>query len=56
MATMPAKKNTLTDAERRRRLIGAGREIEVEQSRKAFDRAFAKVVKSKPSKGNQPSK
>ncbi|MFI4998526.1 MAG: hypothetical protein ACHQK9_01500 [Reyranellales bacterium] len=53
---MPAKKNTLTDAERRRRLIETGREIEVEQSRKAFDRAFAKVVSKPASKRNQPSK
>jgi hypothetical protein len=42
---MPAKKNTLTDAERRRRIQKTAKEIEVDPSPKAFERAFAKVVR-----------
>jgi hypothetical protein len=56
MATMPAKKTTLTKAERLRRLIAAGRKAQVDQSRKSFDRAFAKVVSKPEPKGTQPSK
>ena len=41
---MPAKKNTLTEAERRRRIQETAKKIEAEESPKAFETAFAKVL------------
>jgi hypothetical protein len=44
---MPAKKHTITDAERAKRIREAAREIETDQSPQAFDRAFKKIVTAK---------
>jgi len=38
------KKPPLTDAERHQRFVDMAREVEVDESPGAFDRAFAKVV------------
>jgi hypothetical protein len=46
---MPAKKHTLTDAERAKRIRETAREIKTDQSSRAFERAFEKVVSRKPS-------
>jgi hypothetical protein len=44
---MPAKKrkNTITDAERRRRIEQAAKAAEADQTPGALDRAFAKVMR-----------
>jgi hypothetical protein len=47
MATMPAKKAQLTDAERARGIEETARKIGVEATQKAFERAFKKVVPDK---------
>jgi hypothetical protein len=41
---MPAKKTTLTDAERAKRMRALAREAETDNDPASFDRAFAKVV------------
>ena len=41
---MPAKKYTLTDAERAKRIRETAREIGTDQSPKALERVFKKVV------------
>lgn len=41
----PAPKPKLTDEERHRRFVETAREVEVDESPDAFDRAFDKVVK-----------
>jgi hypothetical protein len=41
------KKSKLTDAERHKRFVEMAREVEADESPKAFDRVFAKVVKPK---------
>lgn len=43
------RKPKLTDAERHKRFVDMAREVEADESTKAFDRAFAKVV-TKPRK------
>jgi hypothetical protein len=42
---MPAKKTTLTDAERAKRMRALAREAETDNDPASFDRAFDKVVK-----------
>jgi hypothetical protein len=42
---MPKKKHFITDEERTKRLKQAATEFETSNDPKAFDRAFAKVVK-----------
>jgi hypothetical protein len=44
---MPAKKHTLTDEERARRLQETAREIEADETGEAFERAFRKIVPPK---------
>lgn len=46
---MPAKKTTLTDAERAKRIREAAREHETSNDPEAMERAFSKVAKPKPS-------
>lgn len=56
MAAMPAKTTAkISDAERLRRLREAGREAEVSESKKDFDRLFDKVAKPK-AKGEKASR
>ncbi len=43
---MPAKKTTLTDAERAKRMRALGREADVDNDPASFERAFAAVVKT----------
>ena len=43
---MPAKKTTLTDEERARRIREIAREIGTDEDPKSFDRAFSQVVKA----------
>ena len=50
---MPAKKNILTEEERRKRLRETARELETSEDPKAFERAFADVVKQ-PVKTQHP--
>ena len=50
---MPAKKNTLTEAERRRRIQETAKKIEVEESPKAFETAFAKVLPPTPKRAEK---
>ena len=45
---MPAKKNQLTDAERAKRIRETAREIEADPSPEALDRAFKKIIPTKP--------
>lgn len=42
---MPAKKSTLTDEERAKRIQDAAREVGTNNDPDAFDRAFRKVMK-----------
>jgi hypothetical protein len=46
---MPAKKHTISDEERARRIRDLARKAETDQSPRAFERAFKKVVSSKRS-------
>ena len=49
-------KPKLTDAERHTRFVETAREVEVDESPDAFDRAFDRVVRSaKPSAGDGPA-
>ena len=41
------KKPKLTDADRHKRFVAMAREVEASDSPKSFNRAFARVVKSK---------
>lgn len=50
---MPAKKNTLTEDERRRRIQETAKKIEADESPKAFDAAFAKVLPPKPKRAEK---
>jgi hypothetical protein len=51
MVTKPKpKKPKLTDAERHARFVETAREVEVDESPEAFDRAFDKVVRPITSK------
>ena len=43
---MPAKKQTLSDAERAKRMRALGREAEADNDPTSFDRAFDAVVKA----------
>jgi hypothetical protein len=43
--TKPKTKPKLTDAERHARFVEMAREVEVDESPEAFDRAFDKVVR-----------
>lgn len=45
---MPAKKTQLTDAERAKRIRETARKIEADESPKALDRAFKKVIPASP--------
>jgi hypothetical protein len=45
---MPAKKTTLTDAERAKRMRALAREAETDNDPDSFDRAFDKVVRPAP--------
>ena len=45
---MPAKKHTIIDEERAKRIRETARDIETDQSPKVFERAFKKVVAKKP--------
>jgi hypothetical protein len=47
---MPAKKNIITDEERRKRIREAARDIETSDDPKAFEKAFDKVAKRTPPK------
>ncbi len=51
---MPAKKTTLTDAERAKRMRALGREAEVDNDPASFGRAFARSVR--PPKVQKPEK
>jgi hypothetical protein len=57
---MPAKKTTLTDAERAKRMRALAREAETDNDPASFDRAFDKVVKpapvAKPQSGKHKTK
>jgi hypothetical protein len=44
---MPAKKNTMTEAERSRRFIEKGKELGCDESSEAFDRVFEKILPAK---------
>jgi hypothetical protein len=52
---MPAKKKTLTDAERAKRIREIAREVETDNDPAPFERAFATVVKG-PEKREIPGK
>jgi hypothetical protein len=43
---MPAKKETLTEEERSRRIKEMAVQLETDESPEAFDRAFNKVIKN----------
>ena len=43
---MPAKKTTLTDAERAKRIRETAREVGADNDPASFDRAFEKVIQS----------
>jgi hypothetical protein len=45
---MPRKKETLSDAERAKRIRETAREIGTDNDPKSFERAFITVVRSKP--------
>lgn len=45
---MPAKKTSLTDAERAKRIRETAREIGTDNDPASFDRAFKKVVRAAP--------
>jgi hypothetical protein len=57
---MPAKKTTLTNAERAKRMRALAREAETDNDPASFDRAFDNVVKPvrlvKPQAGEQKTK
>lgn len=54
---MPAKKTTLSDAERAKRIREAAREHETSNDAASFERAFAAVARSpKPEKQNAAKK
>lgn len=55
---MPAKKTTLTDAERAKRIRETAREIGTDNDPDSFDRAFEKVVRPSPTfrKGGRDEK
>jgi hypothetical protein len=53
MAKKPKPK--LTDAERHKRFVTVAREVGADESSKAFDKAFAKVVRVKPKPSKQGS-
>jgi Asp-tRNA(Asn)/Glu-tRNA(Gln) amidotransferase C subunit len=42
---MPAKKETLTDAERAKRIRELAREAETDNDPESFERAFEKIIK-----------
>ena len=50
---MPAKKKTLTDAERAKRIREVAREVGTDNDPASFERAFAAVVKA-PRKSEKP--
>jgi hypothetical protein len=45
---MPAKKNTITDEERRKRIREAAKKLETDESPASFERAFKKVIPNSP--------
>jgi hypothetical protein len=47
---MPAKKQSLTDAERAKRLRETAREVEADATGEEFDRAFKKIIPAKEPK------
>jgi len=53
---MPAKKTTLTDAERAKRIRDTAREIGTDNDPKSFERAFAKVVHVEKEQQSQGAK
>ena len=53
---MPAKKTTLTDAERAKRIRETAREIGTSNEPKDFERAFGRVVKAPPAKADADKK
>jgi hypothetical protein len=52
---MPAKKETMTDEERAKRIRQTAQEAETSNDPAAFDRAFAKVVKPAPAPEKPPA-
>jgi 5'-3' exonuclease len=56
LSAMPAKKQTLSDEERARRLQETAREIEADETGEAFERAFKKIVQPKLPKGERAPK
>lgn len=51
---MPAKQTKLSEAERRKRILAAAKEAEVENDPKALDRAFKRVVGKKSATATRP--
>jgi hypothetical protein len=49
MATKPARKLKMTDAERHKRFVDMAKEVQASEDPKAFDKAFTKVT-AKPAK------
>jgi hypothetical protein len=46
---MPARKNTMTEAERSRRFVEKARELGCDESTEPFDRVFEKILPAKRS-------
>ena len=53
--TKPKAKPKLTDAERHARFVEMAREVEVDESPEAVDRAFDRVVKPGAAKSRAPA-
>jgi hypothetical protein len=56
MASKSSRKPPLTDAERHKRFLAMAKEVGASDDPKAFDKAFKRIAKTKPSSAQKSSR